>query len=324
MRRLRKNLFAVCAGVLANLSLVCTSAAADSIVRVKREIYVANTVPKEAHWVYVFSGPDGYREEIHTVWSHADQVRGYGDSPQDPRQRISHDSGKTWSPLTAQPAWMTYLDKVTVLGWKFCGIHDPVSDRLVALSIHHVRDMRQGPPRMIYNHALVRTSADGGKTYGPPQTLKYEAGDDLDSENVLQPAYLENNTAYPGQSIFRHSNGSLIIPATNTKIPAEVEDEASPCARWPSAGTIGSLCFVGRWGEKAQQYIWKSGKPVWLPRSVAFNGLLEADVTELMDGRVLMVWRITKVKGGAAHKWFSVSSHGGLTFSEPQIFKYTD
>lgn len=324
MKRLQRNLITVCAGVLTSLSLAGTSAVADPIVKVKREIYIHNTVPDKAPWVYVFSGRDGYREEIHTIWSHADQVKGYGDSPQDPRQRISHDNGKTWTPLAAQPAWMTYLDQVTVLDWKFCGIHDPASNRLVALSIHHVRDMRQGPPRMIYNHALVRTSTDGGKTFGPPQTLKYESGDDLDSENVLQPTYLENNTAYPGQSIFRHSNGSLIIPVTNTKIPADIEDEPPARVRWPSAGTIGSLCFVGRWDEKAQQYVWKSSKPVWLPRSIAFNGLLEADVTELADGRVLMVWRITKTKGGAAHKWFSVSSDGGLSFSEPQIFKYTD
>ncbi len=298
--------------------------AAERIVHVKREIYVANIVPKKAPWVYVFPGKGGYREEIHTTWSHEDQVRGYGDSPQDPRQRISRDNGKTWTRLIAQPPWMTYLDKVTVLDWKFCGIHDPVSDRLVALSIHHVRDMRQGPPRMIYNHALVRTSADEGRGYGPPQVLKYEAGDDLDPKHVLNPKYLENNTAYPGQSILRLSDGSLLIPVTNSKIPADVEDVPSPRARWPSKGTIGSLCFSGHWDKQRKQYVWKSGKPVWLPRSIAFNGLLEADVAELADGRVLIVWRITKTKDGSAHKWFSISNDGGLTFSEPKIFGYTD
>ncbi len=239
--------------------------AADPIVSVKREVYVANTVAGKAPWVYVFPGKDGYREEIHTVWSHEDQVKGYGDSPQEPRQRISRDNGKTWTPLTAQPPWMTYLDKVTVLDWKFCGIHDPVSDRLVALSIHHVRDMRDGPPRMIYNHALVRTSDDGGHSYGLPQLLKYEDGDDLDPNNVLNPKYLENNTAYPGQSILRLRNGNLLIPVTNSKIPADAQDEASPRARWPSKGTIGSLCYVGRWDNETEQYIWKGGKSVWIP-----------------------------------------------------------
>ncbi len=39
---------------------------------------------------------------------------------------------------------------------------------------------------------------------------------------------------------------------------------------------------------------------------------------------MLIVWRITKTKDGNAHKWFSVSSDGGLTFTEPQIFGYSD
>lgn len=294
------------------------------IVTVKREVYVPNTKRGKAPWVYVFPGKGGFREEIHTEWSHEDQVRGYGDSPQNPRRRVSLDNGRTWSPLRAEPPWMTLLDKVSVLDWKFCGSYDPTSDRLVSLSIHHVRDMRQGPPRMIYNHALVRTSADGGRSYGPPQTLKYESGDDFDPQNVLNAAYLEKNTGYPGQSILRLRNGRLLIPVTNAKIPDDVPDEASSRARWPSKGTIGSLCYSGRWNKDREAYDWKAGKPVWLPRSIAFNGLLEADVAELADGRVLIVWRITKTPNGAAHKWCSVSSDGGMTFAKPKIFGYSD
>ena len=99
-----------------------------------------------------------------------------------------------------------------------------------------------------------------------------------------------------GQSILRLSNGSLLIPVTNTRIPSHVEDEPTGRVRWPAKGTIGSLCFVGRWNEAREEYTWKSGRPVWLPRQIAFNGLLEADVAELRDGRVLMVWRVTKNK----------------------------
>lgn len=300
------------------------SAVAESIVDVSREVYVANTIPGKAPWVYTFPGKGGHREEIHTVWSHEDQLRGYGDSPQDPRRRVSLNNGRTWSPLVAQPPWITYREKVSVLDWKFCGIHDPVSDRLVSLSIHHVRDMRQGPPRMIYNHALVRTSTDGGDSFGSTQTLKYEAGDDFDPQKTLNPDYLENNVGYPGQSIVRLKNGRLLIPVTNAKIPADVVDETPPRVRWPSKGTIGSLCYSGQWNADRKEYDWTAGKPVWLPRSIAFNGLLESDIAELTDNRILHVWRITKTKDGAAHKWFSTSNDGGMTFSEPQIFGYSD
>ncbi len=81
---------------------------------------------------------------------------------------------------------------------------------------------------------------------------------------------------------------------------------------------------MGRWNDELEKYIWKSGKPVWLPRKTAFNGLLEPDVAELKDSRVLMVWRVTKTKDQPGHKWFSVSSDGGMTFSQPKILRYTD
>ncbi len=321
----RSRISSVVVATAATCMLLITKvSAAEPIVTVKREVYVAKTVEGQAPWVYAFPGEDGYREEIHTTWSHADQVKGYGDSPQNPHQRISTDNGGTWTPLKAQPPWMTYLDNVTVLDWKFCGIYDPASERLVSLSIHHVRDMRQGPPRAIFNHTLVRTSTDGGRTFGQTQTLKYEDGKDLDPDDILNPEYLENNTGYPGQSILKLSDGSLLVPVTNAKIPDDVEDNPVLRARWPSKGTIGSVCYSGRWDKDQEQYNWKAGKPVWLPRSIAINGLLEADVAEFKDGRILIVWRITKAKDGNAHKWFSVSVDGGMTFSEPQIFGYTN
>jgi hypothetical protein len=303
------------------LGVVSISGAAP-IVSVKKEIYVKNTEPGKAPWVNTFSGAGLYREEIHTRWTHENQVRGYGDSPSEPHRRISRDNGRTWTPFEKLPPLVTFLDKVAVVDWQFCGIYDPASKCHVALSVHHVRDMRKGPPRMIYNHSLIRLSKDGGKTFGRPQVLKYEKGADLDPDNLLNPAYLETNVGYPGQSIFRHSNGSLLIPVTNTRIPADVEDEVIGRTRWPSKGTIGSLCFIGRWNPKQEQYDWKAGESAWLPRQTAFNGLLEADVTELKDGRILMVWRVTKYKDSPAYKYYGISPDGGLTFSRPRPFRY--
>ncbi|MGB0581178.1 MAG: hypothetical protein ACPGVU_15885, partial [Limisphaerales bacterium] len=77
--------------------LFAVSGWAGDIVSVKREVYLPNKYPGKAPWVWVYSGKDGYREEIHTVWSHDDQKRGYGDSPTDPQRRISHNDGQTWT-----------------------------------------------------------------------------------------------------------------------------------------------------------------------------------------------------------------------------------
>ena len=294
---------------------------------VKKEIYVENKEPNKAPWVWTYTGEPGYREEIHTTWSHEDQVRGYGDSPTKPFRRVSRDDGRTWSESTPLPPILTFGEKISIIDWKFCGIYDPASKRHVDLSIHHLRDMREGPPRRIYNHALIRLSEDGGKTFGEPEMLRYEDGKDFSAETLLDPEFLKKNTGYPGQSIFRHSNGSLIIPVTNTNIPAAAAKEDEPVGNtvWPEKGGIGGLCYVGRWNENTESYDWKAGESAWLPRDLAFNGLLEADVAELSDGRVLCVWRVTKNgKESPAYKYYAVSEDGGLTFTKPEVFKYSD
>ncbi len=295
-----------------------------AIVKVKREVYAKNTREGKTPWVYVFPGKPGYREELHTVWSHENQERGYGDSPSEPKQRFSFDHGKTWTPLKPLPPMMTFQENLSFLDWKFCGIYDPASDRLVSLSIHHIRDMRDGEPRAIYNHGLIRLSSDDGKTWSEPQVLKYEEGPDFDPDNLLDPEFLTTNNAYPGQSILRHSNGTLVIPVTNSRIPESVGDKQPGPARWPADGTIGSLCLVGKWNPEESAYDWKGGKPVWLPRSIAMNGLLESDIAELEDGRILNVWRVTHAKGTEAFKWRAVSDDGGLTFSQPEPMSYSD
>lgn len=225
---------------------MATTAAGAPIAKVKREIYIKNTVPNKAPWVWVYSGKPGYREEIQTVWSHDDQAQGYGDTPTEPQRRVSHDDGRTWSPLTPLPSLVTFMDKVSIIDWKFCGIYDPASGRHVSLAIHHVRDMREGPPRRIYNHSLIRLSADGGKTFGAPQMLRNEGGADFDPGDVLNPNFLKHNNGYPGQSILRHSNGSLIVAVTNSRIPDEVDDAPRGRTVWPAKGTSGGHCFVGR------------------------------------------------------------------------------
>ena len=295
-----------------------------NIVTVKKEVYARNQTEGETPWVYAFPGKDGYREEIHTAWSHENQERGFGDSPSHPQQRLSFDHGKTWTELRDLPPLMTFQENLSFLDWKFCGIHDPASDRLVSLSIHHIRDMRDGAPRAIYNHGLIRLSSDDGKTWSDPQLLKYEDGPEFDPDNLLDPKFLNTNNAYPGQSILRHSNGTLVIPVTNARIPDEVGDKQPGPARWPTDGTIGSLCLVGKWNPDKEAYDWKGGNPVWIGRDLAMNGLLEADIAELKDGRILAVWRVTHAKGTEAFKWRAVSDDGGLTFSEPEPLTFSD
>lgn len=291
------------------------------MITISRQIYIPQAREGIAPWTTVFAGPDGYREEIQSSWAERFQKRGFGDTPMNPRRRFTRNNAQSWTPLEKIEQNLMRAPKHAVMRQKLTGTYDPVSKHFLSVDIHQLRDMREGPPRRIYNHALFSMSKNGS-TYCDPQILKYESGlNYIRGDTLLDPQFMTRNTAYPGQTILKHSNGSIIIPLTNTAIPDAVEDDPGRRIKWPRAGRIGSHCMIGRWA--GEQYEWTAGDPVWVPRHVSLLGLLEADIAELSNGDILAVWRVTKsAPDKPNYKYYGVSKDGGLTFSQPKIFRY--
>jgi hypothetical protein len=84
------------------------------------------------------------------------------------------------------------------------------------------------------------------------------------------------------------------------------------------------LCFIGEWDVNAGDYRWVAGGRVSAPLQVSSRGLLEAEVAELKDHRVLVCWRGSDTPQTAGHKWFSISTDGGRTLSPVRELKYDD
>jgi hypothetical protein len=84
------------------------------------------------------------------------------------------------------------------------------------------------------------------------------------------------------------------------------------------------LCFIGRWDPKQKDYRWTPGKQVSVSREVSSRGLMEPEVAELKDGRVLVVWRGSNTATTPGRKFWSVSTDGGATLSPVAEWKYDD
>jgi hypothetical protein len=54
------------------------------------------------------------------------------------------------------------------------------------------------------------------------------------------------------------------------------------------------------------------------------RGLMEPDLAELSDGRVLVVFRGSDTPKTPGRKWFAVSKNGGMTYGPVQEWKYDD
>lgn len=291
------------------------------IAEVNREVYRKHPRPKTAAMVSArYVGPGLVREECYSTMARSD-------TPEKPTRRRSKDNGRSWSDDEPLPEVVTYPEGVRV-----CWAHGPEfydTERETIVSIWLRQTKLRGA---YYNQMFSRRSTDLARTWSEPQQIMYEPGASFDPRKPFNPEYLNNNTAYFGNNIIRHGNGTLISVATSVNIPKDAPDpNPDGISVWSApadARGIGSLCFIGRWDDQLDDYRWTAGERVWVSRNVSSRGLAEAEVAELKDGRILIVWRMSNLgldpKTVPGHKLFSVSADGGQTLDRPKPWTYDD
>jgi hypothetical protein len=189
---------------------------------------------------------------------------------------------------------------------------DPVAGVMIELWL------RQIALKGIYhNFTYYRLSHDHGRAWSVPRQLCYEPGDLFDPNNPLKSTFLQRNHGYFGNNIIRHSNGTLIAAVAHANASGDSSNNQRP---W----RMGSLCFVGKWDTAAADYAWTPGRRVEIAPEMSSRGLMEPEVAELRDGRVLIIWRGSDTPKTPGRKWFSISNDGGLTLSQPRELLYDD
>jgi hypothetical protein len=174
-----------------------------------------------------------------------------------------------------------------------------------------------------HNFTYVRTSSDQGRIWSEPQPLRYEAGDTFDPNHPLNTNFLNHNEGYPGNNLLVRSPGNLVFYLAHANAVNDPQNNFRP---W----RLGSLCFLGQWDTTTRSYRWTPGKPVTISPEVSARGLMEPEVAELTDGRLLVVWRgSTQGWDGTVaiipgRKLYSLSTDGGCTLSAPAEWKYDD
>ena len=292
-------------------------------IKIKKEMYIKHPgTDLAANLTVNYVGSGLERLEIFTS-----ECEERDDLPMDPQKRYSNDNGRTWSDWEPLPEIVSFENDSTGIWGGGLNFYDPVSG--VHPSIWLRQTIVKKPERRYYNHCFCRITEDDSKTWSQPQQLTYEERTGFNPHNPLDPSFLQDNQAYPGTNTIRHSNGTLIHCATSINIPKNAPDPnpEKKYGNWwspPDARDIGSACFIGRWNNEKNQYEWKMGNCVWLPRRILSRGLMEGFVAELTDARVLVIWRGSDTPETPGRKWFSISEDGGLNLSAVKELKYDD
>jgi hypothetical protein len=276
------------------------------IATVKKEVFFKSPRPKACAYVnrdYV--GPGLELTEVRSLEEKSDTLV-------ELRCRLSRDNGRTWTDSWVIPD--TEVRHAGVVFFEGSGpkVFDPSSGALVEIWLRQpAHDGR------FDNFCYYRLSRDFGKTWTTPKQLRYEPGDEFDPEKPLAPGFLKNNQAYFGSNILRHRNGTLILAVAHANVPGDPENDRR-------AWRMGSLCFIGKWDAQANDYGWTAGRRVEISPEWSSRGLMEPELAELADGRVLVVWRGSNTATTPGHKWYSTSSDGGMTLAEVRELKYDD
>ena len=272
------------------------------IVTVKKELFYKHPRPLAAATGYdEYIGPKLERKETRAL-EVADDVSGESTA------KFSTDNGRTWADFQAVE---DHSPELKGLGGGPT-VYDPNSGVLVGMF------MRQYSLGTTWNNfTYYRYSRDFGRTWTKPKQLTYEPGEEFDQKNPLKPGFLQKNQAYRGCNIEICRNGTLVHCVAFANAPNDPNNDKQT---W----RMGSLCFVGKWDPKAEDYNWKAGKRVEISPDVSSRGLMEPEVAELKDGRLLVVWRGSDTPKTPGRKWFSISKDGGLTLTDPAEWKYDD
>ncbi len=272
------------------------------IVTVKKELFAKHPRPGAAALAsdgYV--GPKLERLEYHGL-----EI--IDDAPEDNGFRFSSDNGRSWVPVESTP---DTSPEVQGLGGGPV-VFDPNAGVLVGIFMRQIFSGANAN-----NFLYTRFSRDYGKSWSKPRQLRYEPGEDFDPKNPLKPGFLLRNQAYRGSSILLRRDGTLVHAAGMVNAPHDPENDQRPYR-------MGGVCFIGKWDAKAADFSWKAGRRVEVSPDLSWRGLMEPEVAELRDKRLLVVWRGSDTAKTAGHKWYSVSEDGGMTLSEPAEWKYDD
>ncbi len=255
------------------------------------------------------------------------------------RIRFSDDNGRTWGPwnllFKEAPEQNGYV-MGGGMNQEGTGPYDPASGMLVKLVFQRIfkgdpeeaLNVVWGGERRFTDHGFYQLSADNGRTWDEGHLLKYEEGPDFDPGNWGDSVYFRTNEMYIG-NILITSKGTVVISATIPVPYPDKEDMKTPVIfpnNYREGCVAGAMCFVGKWNPEKKDYDWKTSNKIFLPRKVSTRGLVELNLSELKDNRLLLIMRGSNVGLDSlecpGRKWISISNDGGLTWGKIRDLRY--
>jgi hypothetical protein len=297
----------------------------SNTVDVCREVYVPYTERLGAPVVGVRYLGKGLRREESLSYEVSSDWREGG------MVRTSEDNGRTWSDWqparTDRPVTNGFSSEETPFAW----CYDPIGHKTLRFifqrflrgeAVEALHKTWKGE-KTYFDHCFWQFSDDDGRSWSQMQQLRYEDGARLTEKDNPSEDFLKTNQMYAGHDAISTRDGTIVFPVA--EVPTQVIDGEID-------ETIGGVrCFIGRWNEAEQTYLWEVSQPVAVSHRISGRGLMEPAIAELTDGRLLLEMRgsteaVRKEWKGKVEspgrRWISTSEDGGRTWSTVTDLRY--
>lgn len=278
---------------------ICYQAPGYGLVAFEYTYYVAGAGLNKMRLRYLETGDD--------LYDHG--VRAY-----------STDNGRTWE-HHSNFEMSTKTTAGTVRRVEMSGFVDPVNGWLLHIGMEATMPNDLPIDGMTQWYMNYRTSKDGGITTLVNEQIIQRGA--YTPEHPLESVWVGKNAVMYGAegSVLRTQEGHLLVATMLTPL--------GPDGRYANLGGQYTwteiLLLVGEWKENGK-IEWTEGARVAIDPSRSTRGLAEPTLAQMADGRILMVMRGSNSGKETlpAHKWYSVSSDGGKTWSDPQPWHYSN
>lgn len=243
---------------------------------------------------------------------------------------VSDDNGRTWLPSTPKPDFSAGLP----YGYRreaVSSVFDARARRLVtlfnALDTPGLDPNAIEPPLALNTYYLrYRVSADCGRSWLFDEPIIQTGA--FDVKHPVEGVWVGTNAIFLGDA----GCVPIVTRAGKVLVPAQATVVGSDGKLYnPTGGHTYTdvVILIGTWTSKGKLK-WQVSQRISGDPSRSTRGMIEPTLAEFSDGRILMVMRGSN--GGKAdprfqlpsHKWFSISTDGGKTWSKPEPWTHED
>jgi len=226
---------------------------------------------------------------------------------------LSKDNGKTWTDAerwkSVEPRPDGRLRRLFIYGSYF----DPKNGQLLLMGNEGVLRNDHPLDGQTNYYPIYRVSRDGGRTWLFEDRV-IQAGKQYTKERPFEGVRVGLNSLTVANAVTHRSDGAVVVPVQISHTGPD-----GKLYRPKGAYTyLDAAVLIGRWRDDGRLN-WRLSERLNLPPEKSLRGIFEPTIAEMPDGRMLMICRTN-----SGRKWFSVSSDGGLSWSDADVWRYTD